>query len=84
MEYPFPKWRGKPVLFSKHASEEILNDNIQVPKILDALEEGIETGEKRKNGVLEVIKGFKDEVLKVIVADNGDCWRVVTVIKFRR
>ena len=84
MEYPFPKWRGKPVLFSKHASEEILNDDIQVQKVLDALEEGVETGEKRKKGVFEVVKGFKNVVLKVVVAEKDGCWIVITVIKFRR
>jgi hypothetical protein len=84
MEYPFPRWRGKPVLFSKHASEEIMNDNVAIPKILETLEGGIETKEKRKKGVLEVIKGFKDEVLKVVIAERDDCWFVITVIKFRR
>ncbi|PIO06281.1 hypothetical protein COT29_01710 [Candidatus Micrarchaeota archaeon CG08_land_8_20_14_0_20_59_11] len=84
MEYPFPKWLGKPVLFSRHASEEALNDNIPAAKILETLEEGVETKEKRRKGVLELVKGFKDEVLKVVVADRGDCWLVVTVIRFKR
>lgn len=84
MEYPVPKWRGKAVRFSRHASEEILNDNIPVEKVLAALHEGMDTKEKRKKGTFEFVKGFKDEVLKVVVADCGDVWVVITVIKFGR
>ncbi|MFA6330215.1 MAG: DUF4258 domain-containing protein [Candidatus Micrarchaeia archaeon] len=84
MEYPVPLWRGKPVRFSRHATEEILNDNIPVEKVLAALNEGVDTGEKRKKGTFELVKGFKDEVLKVVVADCGDAWVVITVIKFGR
>jgi hypothetical protein len=84
LEYPVPLWRGKPVRFSKHATEEILNDNIPVEKVLTALAEGVDTGEKRKKGTFEFVKGFKDEVLKVVVADCDDTWVVITVIKFGR
>lgn len=84
MEYPVPKWCGKPVLFNQHATEEALNKNIPVDKILLTLEEGMETKEERKEGVLELVKGFKKEMLKVVVADCGDNWRVVTIMRFRR
>ena len=84
MEYPYPKWRGKPVLFSKHASEGILSDNLSVEKVLETLERGVETDERRKKGVFEFVKGFKSQVLKVVVADCGEKWLVVTVILFRR
>jgi len=71
------------VLFSNHATEEVLNENIGLEKVLTTLEEGVETGEKRKKGVMEFVKGFKKEMLKVVVADVGDNWRVITVVKFR-
>jgi hypothetical protein len=69
---------------SQHATEEMLNDNIELGKVLETLEEGVETGEKRKPGVMEFVKGFKKEMLKAVVADAGDNWRIVTVMRFRR
>jgi len=84
VEYPFPKWRGKPVLLSKHASQNILDFNVPLAKVFEVLEEGVETGKKRESGVFEFMKGFKKEVLKVVVGDAGDNWRVITVVKFKR
>ena len=75
---------GKPILLSKHASQNILDFNVPVGRVLAVLEEGVEITEKRQSGVFEFVKGFKNEVLKVVVGDAGDNWRVITVVKFKR
>ena len=72
------------MLFSRHAAEEILNDNIPSEKVLGVLERGLETNERRKKGVFEFVKSFKNDVLKVVVADCGEEWLVITVILFKR
>ena len=84
MGYPVPKWRGKGVIFSRHATEELLDDCIALEKVMHTLEEGVPTRERRKEGTIELVKGFKDEMLKVIVVDCGENWKVITVMKFQR
>ncbi|MBI5635649.1 DUF4258 domain-containing protein [Candidatus Micrarchaeota archaeon] len=63
---------------------EITNDNVSTHKVISALENGTETDEKRKKGVFEFVRAFKNEVIKVVVADEYDHWVVITVIKFKR
>lgn len=69
---------------TRHASDKMMNNNIPLEKILETLEHGIESEEKRAGEVYEFIKGFKNEVIKVVVADARDNWRIITVIKFKR
>ncbi len=84
MEYLFQRWRGKPILLSKHAAQNVLDLNVPLAKVFQVLEEGVENTKKREGGVFEFVKGFKNEVLKVVVGDAGDNWRVITIVKFRR
>ena len=84
MVYPLPVWKGKPVVLSRHAPEKVLYGNVPVRKVLEVLETGVTAKEKREEGVFELVKGFKDEMLKVVVADAGERWVVVTVLRFSR
>lgn len=51
---------------------------------METLDEGVEGKEKRRKGVYEFVKGFKNEVLKIVVADLEENWLVITVVKFSR
>ncbi len=84
MVYPFNRWRGKPLIVGKHASQNIIDLDISFKQIMDVLEDGVETGEKRKEGVYEFIKGFKDKMLKVVVSDAKENWFIITVAQFKR
>lgn len=77
-------WRGKPVLMSKHASEEMLNENMALGKVLQTLEEGLPSNQRRREGVLELVKGFKKDAYKVVVAEKPENWVIITVMRFRR
>lgn len=62
----------------------MLSRNISLQKILETLEKGLETDEKRKPGTMELVKAFGNEVIKVVVADAENNWVVVTVLNFTR
>jgi hypothetical protein len=53
--------------------------------VLDVLENGIDSGQKRKKGMVERIKRSKDKTVKVLVAESynydicEDIWLVVHV-----
>jgi len=53
--------------------------------VLDILENGIDSGQKRKKGMVERIKKSKDKTVKVLVAESynydicEDIWLVVHV-----
>ena len=53
--------------------------------VLDVLENGIDSGQKRKKGMIERIKKSKDKTVKVLVAESynydicEDIWLLVHV-----
>ncbi len=70
--------------FSRHVSEEAINENISCDEILGCLENGIILDRKRKAGVLEMTRGYGSHAIKVVVADALDNWTIITVMRFER
>ncbi len=80
----YPQWQGKDILPTKSASREIVDENIPIHTLVDVLESGYDCERsRRKPEIHERCKRYGKIVIKVVVADMGDHFRVVHVGKFR-
>jgi hypothetical protein len=80
----YPSWNGKDIVPTKSAAREIIDENIELNKIVDVLANGYDCERsQRKAGIRERCKRFGKIVIKVVVADMGDHFRIIHVGKFR-
>ncbi|HLC47785.1 MAG TPA: hypothetical protein VJI13_01820 [Candidatus Norongarragalinales archaeon] len=80
----YPQWGGKDVLPTKSAAREIVDEDIPIRQIVDTLETGYDCERSRRRPeIRERCKRFGKIVVKVVVADMGDHFRIIHVGKFR-
>jgi hypothetical protein len=86
----YPKWRGAPLVPSDSADCELARLNMDLQDVKTVLEEGIETRERRAEGVIEKTLARKDCSVKVVVVESFSralkepCWLIAHVGTVKR
>lgn len=79
--YVFPSWRGKPLVPTRAAASELVDENVSIAEVIDVLDEGYDcSASRRAQNIIERCKRYhKKKVLKVVVADEGDKVKIIHV-----
>ena len=68
-----PTWRGKPILPSRSAQDELFDNDIGLNEVAVILEEGFDCSRsKRKKDMVERCVQRGKSIVKVVVVDTGD------------
>lgn len=80
----FLQWQGKLLLPTKTAQNEMLEEDVDLYKVQNVLEEGFDcsTG-KRAENVFERCLETKGRILKVVVVDVGEHYLITHVGSFK-
>ena len=78
-------WRKEDLRYTKSAYREVAKFNLAQDEILLCLNMGLDSGEKRKEGIIEKCLTHQNKTLKVVVAESWDhvekriVWRVIHI-----
>jgi len=78
-------FQAEEIYLTKAAQREFYEYNLTLTKVLECLNHGVDSGEKRKEGITEKCIIHKKRILKIVVAESWDyslkkiVWRVVHI-----
>jgi hypothetical protein len=80
----FPQWKGKIILPTKTAQNEMLKEDVDLYKVQNVLEEGFDCStSKRAENILERCLETKRRILKVVAVDVGEHYLIIHVGSFK-
>lgn len=87
MEFPsvYPKYKGKPVMPTKRTIEELEEEGLDLDDVVEILDEGFDCSRSaREENIEEKCIQRKKAIIKVVVENMGDYWKLKHVGSFKR
>jgi len=80
----FTQWKGKIILPTRTAQDEMLKEDVDLYKVQNVLEEGFDcSAGKRAENVFERCLETKRRILKVVAVDVGEHYLITHVGSFK-
>ena len=81
----YPKYKGKPVMPSKRTIEELEEEGLDLDDVIEILEKGFDCSRSpREENIQEKCVQRKKAIIKVVVENIGDYWKLKHVGSFKR
>ena len=74
-------FKGKPVMPTKTAMDELSNINFDLKEAVEVLEKGFELRKRKKNIIERAIKK-ENKVINIVVVDMGNYYKLIHAGKF--
>lgn len=81
----YPKYDGKPVIPTKRTMQELEEEGLDLDDVAEILKKGFDCSRsKRRTSVEEKCVQRKNAIIKIVVEDVGDYWKLIHVGSFKR
>lgn len=87
MEFPnvYPEYKGKPVMPIKRTIEELEEEGLDMDDVIEILDEGFDCSRSAgEENIEEKCIQRKKAIIKVVVENMGDYWKLKHVGSFKR
>lgn len=80
----YPKYKGKPVMPTKRSMQELEEEALDLEDVVAVLRKGFDCSKsKRRKTVEEKCIQRRRAIIKIVVEDLGDYWKLIHVGSFR-
>lgn len=87
MKFPgiYPKYKGKPIIPTKQTIRELEEEGLDLDDVIEILEDGFDcSSSARRESIEEKCIQRKKAIIKVVVEDMENYWKLKHVGSFKR